>query len=196
MFYFDLRDTRWGRRLQISQLTDMHRSTIGVPLEALVNFRSRLDKLIECLSLNESHALKSTLCKDIEDKQPRGRFTTGFKNFTNYNDNSGGRLINDKRQIVNKPYFRPQTPFIRRVHNKFVNNAYPARQNTPYQRRYWYPNQPRFVDERQFINKPYQNHKISSKQKAEKRRSNPQAITTNSTVKENNDVIAENKAPT
>jgi hypothetical protein len=52
-FYYDLRRTRWGLRLHVSQVTDMHRNVIGIPLEALVQFRDRLSEAISSLQLEE-----------------------------------------------------------------------------------------------------------------------------------------------
>lgn len=52
-FYYDLRDTRWGLRLHISQVTDLHRNVIGIPLESVVPFRDRLNQAIQALSLDE-----------------------------------------------------------------------------------------------------------------------------------------------
>jgi hypothetical protein len=56
-FYYDLRRTRWGLRLHISQVTDMHRNVIGIPLEALVSFRNRLNEAITVLRLDDQDAL-------------------------------------------------------------------------------------------------------------------------------------------
>lgn len=50
-FYFDLRETRWGHRLHISQVTDMHRNVIGIPLETVVEFKDRLMQVIDFLEL-------------------------------------------------------------------------------------------------------------------------------------------------
>lgn len=67
-FFFDLRDTRWGKRLHISQVTDLHRNVIGIPIESLVSFRSRLDMIIANLGLEEQHSLRSTIYGDIGDR--------------------------------------------------------------------------------------------------------------------------------
>lgn len=60
-FYFDLRDTRWGKRLHISQVTDLHRNVIGIPLESLISFRDRLNEVIRFLKLDDNQKLKNTL---------------------------------------------------------------------------------------------------------------------------------------
>ncbi|KAF5403683.1 hypothetical protein PHET_02657 [Paragonimus heterotremus] len=72
-FFFDLRDTRWGKRLHISQVTDLHRNVIGIPLEALVSFRSRLDTVIKSLGLEDQHQLRSEIYGTTTDRSsPRG----------------------------------------------------------------------------------------------------------------------------
>lgn len=53
-FFFDINETKWGKRLQISQLTTNRRNTIGVPLENLVQFRDRLDYFIKELTLDDT----------------------------------------------------------------------------------------------------------------------------------------------
>jgi hypothetical protein len=63
-FYFDLRDTRWGHRLHISQVTDLHRNVIGIPLETVIDFRDRLNLVIDQLKLENG------------DKMPNGRQRT------------------------------------------------------------------------------------------------------------------------
>lgn len=73
-FFFDLRDTRWGKRLHISQVTDLHRNVIGIPLEALVSFRTRLDTVIKSLGLDDQHALRSEFYGPVTDSSsPRGQ---------------------------------------------------------------------------------------------------------------------------
>lgn len=59
-FYFDLRDTRWGLRLHISQVTDLHRNVIGIPLESVVQFRDRLNMAIEKLNLTKEEEVSMT----------------------------------------------------------------------------------------------------------------------------------------
>lgn len=73
-FFFDLRDTRWGKRLHISQVTDLHRNVIGIPLEALVSFRARLDMIIRSLSLEDQHVLRSEIFgTTLDGASPRGQ---------------------------------------------------------------------------------------------------------------------------
>ncbi|KAK4474976.1 hypothetical protein MN116_002078 [Schistosoma mekongi] len=69
-FLFNLRDTRWGKRLHISQVTDMHRNIIGIPVEALVSFRSRLDEVIKSLGLEDQYTMRSSIYKDRENGPP------------------------------------------------------------------------------------------------------------------------------
>ncbi|KAH8868039.1 PUR alpha beta gamma DNA RNA binding [Schistosoma japonicum] len=69
-FLFNLRDTRWGKRLHISQVTDMHRNIIGIPVEALVSFRSRLDEVIKSLGLEDQYTMRSSIYKDRENRPP------------------------------------------------------------------------------------------------------------------------------
>lgn len=76
-FFFDLRDTRWGKRLHISQVTDLHRNVIGIPLEALVSFRTRLDMIIGSLGLEDQHVLRSEVYGKL-----RGRVQHHFDNNT------------------------------------------------------------------------------------------------------------------
>ncbi|VDP67932.1 unnamed protein product [Echinostoma caproni] len=67
-FFFDLRDTRWGKRLHISQVTDLHRNVIGIPLETLVSFRARIDAVIQGLKLEDQHTLRSEIYPSLGDR--------------------------------------------------------------------------------------------------------------------------------
>ncbi|THD24505.1 hypothetical protein D915_004677 [Fasciola hepatica] len=67
-FFFDLRDTRWGKRLHISQVTDLHRNVIGIPLETLVSFRARIDAVIQGLRLEDQHTLRSEIYPSLGDR--------------------------------------------------------------------------------------------------------------------------------
>ncbi|VDN28823.1 unnamed protein product, partial [Dibothriocephalus latus] len=60
-FYFDLRNTRWGHRLFLSQVTDFHRNVIAIPVETLTDFRDRINTFIEKLHLEENKTLRDTL---------------------------------------------------------------------------------------------------------------------------------------
>ncbi|KAL5960844.1 hypothetical protein TSMEX_011513 [Taenia solium] len=62
-FFFDIRNTPYGNRLHIAQVTDLHRSVIGIPLESLVTFRNRLTMLIDALKLEEGEIMRKTLGK-------------------------------------------------------------------------------------------------------------------------------------
>lgn len=62
-FFFDIRNTPYGNRLHISQVTELHRSVIGIPLESLVTFRNRLTTLIDALKLEEGEVMRETLEK-------------------------------------------------------------------------------------------------------------------------------------
>ncbi|VDM36287.1 unnamed protein product [Hydatigera taeniaeformis] len=62
-FFFDVRNTPYGNRLHISQVTDLHRNVIGIPLESLVTFRNRLTTLIDALKLEDGEAMRETLEK-------------------------------------------------------------------------------------------------------------------------------------
>lgn len=89
-FFFDLRDTRWGKRLHISQVTHRRRTLIGVPLEALVSFRARLDTIIQNLKLEEQHTLRSEICGAVPERvSPRGqrRATTSSRSRNNVDAN-------------------------------------------------------------------------------------------------------------
>ncbi|CAH8597108.1 unnamed protein product [Schistosoma turkestanicum] len=67
-FLFNLKDTRWGKRLHISQVTDLHRNIIGIPLEDLVSFRSRLDTVIQSLGLDNHYAIRSSIYRSGENR--------------------------------------------------------------------------------------------------------------------------------
>ncbi|KAL5107630.1 hypothetical protein TcWFU_004282 [Taenia crassiceps] len=60
-FFFDIRNTPYGNRLHIAQVTNFHRSVIGIPLESLVTFRNRLTMLIDALKLEEGEVMRETL---------------------------------------------------------------------------------------------------------------------------------------
>uniref|UniRef100_A0A0X3PCN0 Uncharacterized protein n=1 Tax=Schistocephalus solidus TaxID=70667 RepID=A0A0X3PCN0_SCHSO len=60
-FYFDLRNTRWGHRLFLSQVTDFHRNVIAIPVETLTDFRDRINTFIEKLNLEEDKNLRDAL---------------------------------------------------------------------------------------------------------------------------------------
>ncbi|EUB62599.1 hypothetical protein EGR_02395 [Echinococcus granulosus] len=62
-FFFDIRNTPYGNRLHISQVTDLHRNVIGIPLESLVTFRNRLTMLIDALKLEDGEVMRETLEK-------------------------------------------------------------------------------------------------------------------------------------
>ncbi|CAH8874039.1 unnamed protein product [Trichobilharzia szidati] len=102
-FFFDLRDTRWGKRLHISQVTELHRNVIGIPLEALVSFRSRLDMVIESLGLEDQHALRSTIFRDGENrssrKQPRAPVSP--RDASNEAGDSGDRENGTQNDVQN-----------------------------------------------------------------------------------------------
>ena len=53
-FFFDLRQTRYGKRLYISQVTDYHRNVIAVPLDTLMLFRERLNQAVDLLHLEDA----------------------------------------------------------------------------------------------------------------------------------------------
>ncbi|CAH8675277.1 unnamed protein product [Schistosoma bovis] len=67
-FLFNLKDTRWGKRIHISQVTDLHRNVIGIPLEDLVSFRSRLDTVIKSLGLEDQYAIRSSIHRNSENR--------------------------------------------------------------------------------------------------------------------------------
>lgn len=82
-FFFDLRNTRYGIRLHISQVTDLHRNVIGIPLESLVDFRDRLSALVDSLNLEE----EKKLCNNLSNNFSRSvRFRT-------YRPHSGTRQV-------------------------------------------------------------------------------------------------------
>ncbi|VDD82217.1 unnamed protein product [Mesocestoides corti] len=62
-YFFDIHNTRYGNRLHISQVTDFHRSVIGIPLESLVTFRDRLTQLIDVLKLEDGKHVREALEK-------------------------------------------------------------------------------------------------------------------------------------
>lgn len=78
-FYYDLRKTRWGLRLHISQVTDMHRNVIGIPLEALVSFRDRLDQAISTLRLDDDAAAGGTGYRRGTANPRRRRRNMGYR---------------------------------------------------------------------------------------------------------------------
>ncbi|KAL3318644.1 hypothetical protein Ciccas_002699 [Cichlidogyrus casuarinus] len=57
-FFFDLNETRWGNRLQVSQVTAQHRNVISLPLESLVLFRNRLNRIIRQLNIEEGDDIR------------------------------------------------------------------------------------------------------------------------------------------
>ncbi|CAH8665881.1 unnamed protein product [Heterobilharzia americana] len=102
-FFFDLRDTRWGKRLHISQVTDLHRNVIGIPLEALVSFRSRLDTVIESLGLEDQYALRSTIFKDGENRSylKQRRAPVSLRDDSNEADNLDDRESGTQKIVQN-----------------------------------------------------------------------------------------------
>jgi hypothetical protein len=52
-FFYDLRETRWGIRLHISQVTDLYRNAIDIPLESVTAFRDRMNQVINFLGLEK-----------------------------------------------------------------------------------------------------------------------------------------------
>ncbi len=62
-YFFDVRNTRYGNRLHIAQVTDLHRNVIGVPLESMVAFRDRLTQIIDSLHLEDGKDLRDALEK-------------------------------------------------------------------------------------------------------------------------------------
>lgn len=76
-FYYDLRRTRWGLRLHVSQVTDLHRNVIGIPLESLVSFRNRLNHVISFLKLDNNILGGKTASGDEENTSSAKTKTTG-----------------------------------------------------------------------------------------------------------------------
>lgn len=86
-FFFDLRDTPWGKRLHISQVTNLHRNVIGIPLEALVNFRTRLDHFIQDLKLDDQPIVLSETRITGTDQRRSPRYESAEAT----DDRTGGR---------------------------------------------------------------------------------------------------------
>lgn len=80
-FYYDLRETRWGVRLHISQVTGMYRNVVGIPLESVVAFRDRINQAIQFLGLEEKSESPTLGARQEEERSGGSR---PFKN-------SGGR---------------------------------------------------------------------------------------------------------
>ncbi|KAM7542355.1 hypothetical protein Aperf_G00000010409 [Anoplocephala perfoliata] len=52
-FFFDVRNTRYGYRLHISQVSNKNRMVIGIPLESVVMARDSLNEVIQTYNLHE-----------------------------------------------------------------------------------------------------------------------------------------------
>jgi uncharacterized membrane protein YgcG len=100
-FYYDLRETRWGLRLHISQVTDLHRNVIGIPLEAVVAFRDRLNQAIDFLGLEEEKRQERNERRGSKSRGGRRRGSDSRKENTSSGSAGGGgssRRSRNRRQ--------------------------------------------------------------------------------------------------
>nr|VZI09499.1 unnamed protein product [Spirometra erinaceieuropaei] len=82
-FYFDLRNTRWGHRLFLSQVTDFHRNVIAIPVETLTDFRDRINTFIEKLHLEDDKNLRDALQEHSAPQRYWKRYPKMRPNFAN-----------------------------------------------------------------------------------------------------------------
>lgn len=66
-FFFDVRNTRYGYRLHISQVSNKNRMVIGIPLESVVTARDCLNEVIQNYNLNEDadRAILRKYCQNV-----------------------------------------------------------------------------------------------------------------------------------
>ncbi|CAH8682426.1 unnamed protein product [Schistosoma rodhaini] len=128
-FLFNLKDTRWGKRIHISQVTDLHRNVIGIPLEDLVSFRSRLDTVIKSLGLEDQYAIRSSIHRNTENrsthKEQRTRVSS--QDVSNVSGGVNGTEIDVKNNLIDtsntKNRTRPLRTEISSLNNKESKNV-------------------------------------------------------------------------
>ncbi|XP_018646189.1 hypothetical protein Smp_044680 [Schistosoma mansoni] len=101
-FLFNLKDTRWGKRIHISQVTDLHRNVIGIPLEDLVSFRSRLDTVIKSLGLEDQYAIRSSIHGNTENRSTHKeqRTTVSSQDTSNVSGGVNGIEIDEENNLI------------------------------------------------------------------------------------------------
>lgn len=59
----------WGNRLRISQVSQRTRNSISIPLDSVVQFRDRLDDVINSLELDKQSAMQKKLLSSVNGDQ-------------------------------------------------------------------------------------------------------------------------------
>ncbi|VDN98925.1 unnamed protein product [Rodentolepis nana] len=102
-FFFDVRNTRYGYRLHISQVSNKNRMVIGIPLESVVMARNCLNEVIENYSLAEDNdrATLRKYCQNVilvrrnrrSDKSCSGENENADKSTSPPTANANGKKI-------------------------------------------------------------------------------------------------------
>ncbi|KAM3178028.1 hypothetical protein ACTXT7_003399 [Hymenolepis weldensis] len=87
-FFFDVRNTRYGYRLHISQVSNKNRMVIGIPLESVVMARDCLNEVIQNYSLGEDKD-RATLRKYCQNVILVRRNRRSDKSGSGENENGG-----------------------------------------------------------------------------------------------------------